>query len=118
MYLNTQLNSLSDCLVKLKRQHGASQTAKLSQDLRDEQKQHEEGLERKAADAIQSILEQIKTVELKTQQMEKELGGMGKKYEKLMDKTYLAHIEKTCESQNAQIKQFEKDNAKLEKRTK
>ena len=43
--------------------------------------------------------------------MEKELGVMGKKYEKLMDKAYLAHIDKTSQSQAEQIKKLERDNA-------
>ena len=38
--------------------------------------------------------------------MEKELGIMGKKYEKLMDKAYLEHIEKTCEGQAGSIKKL------------
>ena len=50
--------------------------------------------------------------------MEKELGIMGKKYEKLMDKAYLAQIQKTCETQVNQIKKLEHDNAQLTKRTK
>ena len=50
--------------------------------------------------------------------MEKELAIMSKKYEKLMDKGYLEHIETTCEKQAVNIKKLEKDNANLEQRTK
>ena len=45
--------------------------------------------------------------------MEKELGVMGKKYEKLIDKAYLTQIQQTCESQVNQIKKLERDNAQL-----
>ena len=56
-------------------------------------------LEKKASDAILSIIEQIKNTEAKTKQMEQELATMTKKYEKLMDKDYLEHVETTAETQ-------------------
>lgn len=63
---------------------------------------------------IMSVIEQIKTTETKTTQMEQELAALTKKYDKLMDKSYLEQIEKNCEMQVTSIKKFERDNAKLE----
>ena len=67
---------------------------------------------------IMSVIEQIKTTETKTTQMEQELATLSKKYDKLMDKSYLEQIEKTCEMQVTSIKKIERDNAKLEQKTK
>ena len=90
----------------------------MNKQLKDEQVQHQQDLEQKASSMIMSVIEQIKTTETKTQQMEQELAKDSKKYEKLVDAKYLDQIEKNCEQQAAQIKKLEKENHLIEQKTK
>jgi len=57
VYLETLLKQLNDCFAKLKRQHGAAQTKRLSKELKEQHKQRQEDLEKKASSMIMSVIE-------------------------------------------------------------
>ena len=88
-YLNTLLKNLNISLKKLDGEYGDDKMEKMTRALARKQQNQVQEREKKISSEIMNSMNQIKSLEQQTKTADKELGGLRKKYEKMMDRALL-----------------------------
>ena len=88
-YLNTLLKNLNISLKKLDKEYGDNKMEKMTRALARKQQNQVQEREKKISSEIMNSMNQIKSLEQQTKTADKELGGLRKKYEKMMDRAFL-----------------------------
>ena len=88
-YLNTLLKNLNISLKKLDGEYGDDKMEKMTRALARKQQNQVQEREKKISSEIMNSMNQIKSLEQQTKTADKELAGLRKKYEKMMDRAFL-----------------------------
>ena len=88
-YLNTLLKNLNVSLKKLDKEYGDDKMEKMTRALARKQQTAVQEREKKISSEIMNSMNQIKSLEQQTKTADKELTGLRKKYEKMMDRALL-----------------------------
>ena len=88
-YLNTLLKNLNISLKKLDGEYGDDKMEKMTRALARKQQNQVQEREKKISSEIMNSMNQIKSLEQQTKTADKELTGLRKKYEKMMDRAFL-----------------------------
>lgn len=88
-YLNTLLKNLTASLKKLDKEYGDDKMEKMTRALARKKQTQVQEREKKISSEIMNSMNQVKSLEQQTKTADKELAGLRKKYEKVMDRAYL-----------------------------
>lgn len=113
-YLNTLLKNLNISLKKLDKEYGDEKMEKMTKVLAKKKQTQVQEREKKISSEIMNSMNQIKSLEQQTKTADKELAGLRKKYEKMMNKTFLRQLETIDQKQSEQIEKLKKENAAIE----